>query len=70
MKIIFVENRHNHSDLLYSLIIDDLLTFIENNYPKLNSRGNENLKHYRRFKQTMFYFRILNVINNNVILSK
>lgn len=47
MKMIFVENGHNYSDLLYSLIIEKLLRNIEKNYDS-----------YERFKQNTFYLKI------------
>ena len=47
MKMIFVKNRHNYSDLLYSLIIEKLLRNIEKNYDS-----------YERFKQNTFYLKI------------
>lgn len=54
MNLIFKENRNDQSDLLYSLIIDDLLRRIERLYDKEKNKE----FYYERLKNKSYYLRI------------
>lgn len=58
MNIIFKENRNKFSDLLYSLIVNQILIMIEKLYVPLNDYGNKNKIYYERLKPLNYYMKI------------